>query len=350
MPKRKASDIYRSREAKIAGRVAWNVGKYLFKKGAKRGARYLQEGFKNYVAKRRRRYGRGSVARYLSHHRVRARNRSRRDRMDMKKVKCFINSRTALHTRRVRRSGTLSSLVNKAAYASDSTLGTLVSVEGSTASLRYFDPATNTIVTQSPGVGTYQRDICMSIHRKLKVRNNYQVPCHVQIWSCVPKDATSLSALSCFNSGMADQGNPDTASPRIYFTDSMDLKNIYNIQCLVNRRLMPGQEATAVSVAKRFDYTYAANDVHNLTYQKKQGGHNFVIRIVGEISHDTVQAEVSHNAAGIDWIFDGVVRIEYDAGKNLTDYSLDDNTPNAFTNSGVLTNRPIADNQGYSKQ
>lgn len=276
------------------------------------------------------------------------RNLSRQNRMDIKKMKCFINSRTAVHVHRVRRAEFTSSNVKEQARRSIETLGNLTSIEGALGNLRYFDPSSNTMVPLSAVSGTYSRDLCIQISRKLVVKNNYHVPCHVQVWSCTPKDATGVDVETAFTGGLVDQGNPSNSSPLVYISDSHDLKNIWKINCLVDRFLQPGQSAVARANTKRFDYTIATNDVHTAAYQKKQGGHTFLLRVVGTLGHDSGgTGEEGIMEGGVDWLFDGVLTAEYDAGKDVHDYSIDDTSTSAFTNIGRASSKPIAGQQGY---
>lgn len=268
-----------------------------------------------------------------------------------KKVKCFIKQHTAVHIHRHRRSGrVLISTVGQSNYQEFTCTGSLNGIESAAANLRYFDPGTNALVVADPTSGTYQRELCISITRRVQIRNNYQVPVYVQLWNCYPKDATSQSVASMFSSGLSDQMiTPNTVSPLMQLTDSLDLKNVWNCKMVVNRRLMPGQLAVGYGNNKMFEYTISTNDVHTLQYQKKQGGHIFFLRIVGEIQHDSGGLnEVGVGTAGVDWMCDAVVRFEYDAGKNLHEFSLDDTSASSFTGGGILSNNPVVDNQSYS--
>lgn len=320
--------------------VASNAAKYLFRQGYKRltGQADLRPAKRVRRGKRFRK----SVRQQRSY------NRSRKDRMDMKKIKCFINSRTATHTRRIRRSGTLTTAVGQQARVMLDNGGSLAQHELALANLRYFDSGTNNLVTISAVVGTYTRDICMSIARKIFLKNNYQIPVHVQVWSCYPKDATGTSVNSVYQNGVGDQANPLFNNPLSYFTDAVDVKNIWSVKCVVDRILQPGQTAVGRGNSPRFDYTIATNDAHTLEYQKKQGGHQFLIRIVGVLGHDSGGlAEVTTCAGGVDYVNDVVYKIEYDAGKDLHDISIDNTSGALFTTGGVVSQR-IVDNQNYS--
>lgn len=272
-----------------------------------------------------------------------------RNRRDIKKMKCFINNRTAEHTYRVRRTGTVRAGVNAVASEEISTLGHVPSIEGSAANLRYFDPATNALVTKDAASGTYSRDACLTIIRKLFVKNNYQVPCKVEVWTCRPKDATDVTPEVAFASGLADQGGASVTSPLMSYTDSRDLTNIWDISCCTKKVLNPGESTFCRVVDDRFDWTFHTNDADTAYYKKNQGGHVFVLRVYGTLGHDTaVSTEIGRMEGGIDWEFSGTVKWEYDAGKDLEDYSINDLGATAFTNSGVQSLKPISDNQSYS--
>jgi hypothetical protein len=278
---------------------------------------------------------------------------SKKNRMDMKQMKCFINQRTAIHIHRIRDTGSLvTSGVNNQARHNITCGGGISKHEAAAANLRYWNPQTNTLVGADPTIGTYSRDLCISISRKLLCRNNYQVPCHIQIWNCIPKTSVDVGDTpnSLWQNGLTDQmATPASNSPMMYISDVDDLKNLWQINCLVNRQIQPGQEVVATSVSERFDYTIATNDAHADEYQKRQGGHIFLMRITGVLQHDSGGvAEVALGRAGIDWMCDVTYKFEYDAGKDLHEYSIVDNSATGFTTAGVLSARPVVDNQSYS--
>lgn len=334
--------------------VLFNSGKAAFrgamrhygKRLANQAFRYATGSGKRKRLRARRLFGKRALYKVS---RVKAANRSRRNRMDMKKVKCFINARTATHVRRERGCTRIKCLDRQALVSEIVSGGNLTSIEAAAGNLRYFDANTNTLVTKNPMTGTYSRDICMSIVRRLTLRNNYQVPCKLQVWSCIPKDATSVTAHSAWLSGLVDQGGISSTSPLAYISDSRDLTDMYSIKKMVGKTLMPGQSAFVRQICPKFDYTISTNDHHVLEYQKRQGGHIFLIRVTGVIAHDSGGvAECLTTAAGVDVLIDITYKFEYDAGKNLEDYSIDDNTAASFTTSGVLSSRPVVDNQTYS--
>lgn len=221
------------------------------------------------------------------------------------------------------------------------------------ANLRYYDPAVpGTLVTANASTGTYTRQIHFkSVTQKLTVRNNYQVPCMVTIYAATPKEDTNISAVSFYSSGVADQtiGPMAVTSPLLYLTDIDLVRDNWNIRRVKQIFLQPGSQTYAFhATSKPFDYDPSNVDSHNLQFQKKYGAFQFIIRVEGPYGHDTAAAEATTLQAQVEMFVDTKFVITYDAGVNLTDFSEDNNASTTFTNGGVVSNKAVADNQGYS--
>jgi hypothetical protein len=256
-----------------------------------------------------------------------------------------MNQQTATHTHRQRVTARYAVGTKVAAVSETATGGTIADIETAMANLRFYDASTNTLVTVSAATGTYNRDISVSIYRKFIFKNNYLVPCKVQVFSCIPRDTSNISPLNLFNNGMGDQGNSDVTNALTYITDCEDLKAVFNVKALVNRVIMPGQTAMCRVATAPFKYTIATNDTHSAPYQRHQGGHVFLIRVTGTLGHDTVvTSEQGLVTAGVDAMLDVTYKFKYDAGKDLNDYSVND-ASDTFTNAGEVGNRPTAAKQ-----
>lgn len=224
-------------------------------------------------------------------------------------------------------------------------------LEACVANLRYYNPATpGTLTTANAATGTYTRDIHFeSIYHKLTVRNNYQTPCYVTIYSCTPKEDTNNTAPSWYSQGVADQTlSIATTSPLLYMSDIQQVTKAWNLKVVGKKRLEPGREMHAYHSSKPFNFNPDVVDVHSQSYQAKYRAHQFVLRVGGCIGHDTVAAEYLTQPAQVDTILERKAVITYDAGVNLDDYSEDNNASASFTNSGVVSNKPVADNQAFS--
>lgn len=331
-----------------AGAVVREVAKAAYK--------YATTSRRSVKRERKTSYRRRPANRAMSELRVRVQNRKRTSRKSamkrrMKKFECFVNQRTATHTRRVRRFESLLCLGGaRAAVENGAGTGSIAALEACMADLRAFDPSVNDLVSMNPAdpaKSGFTRDICMSVYRKILVKNNYQVPVRVKVYACRPRDATADLPGTLYVSGMTDQGAVPANNPLECFTDSEDLKAVWEVRSVSNKVLMPGQMTKASMSTGKFDYLITTNDEHTLPYQRKQGGFIWFVWITGLVGHDAANAAlVNTMQCGVDIQYDSVVRFEYDAGKNLNDFSYD--LGGSIINPGVCTNRPIADNQPYS--
>lgn len=221
-------------------------------------------------------------------------------------------------------------------------------------SLRYYDPSTpGTLVTADASTGTYTRQIHFAgISDKVTVRNNYQVPVHVILYSCTPKVDTSTNVLSFMNAGISDQvvtAGVSATSPLIYPTDFKSVVANWNVVRCKTRLLQPGQEFTCSKYFKAFDYDPSNVDTHALSFQKKYRAHQWCVRLVGVLGHDsTATGETTTLQGQVDTILDRKFQITYDAGVNLDDITIDNNATAGFTNLGIVSNRPMSEQQNYS--
>lgn len=229
----------------------------------------------------------------------------------------------------------------------------VTNVEASMAALRYYDPSLpGTLVTANAATGTYTRQVHFSqLYESVCVRNNYQVPAYVTLYLCTSKVDTDNSPTAFYSSGLADQysgTSPGTSSVLIHMSDIKQVTDNWTLKRMKHKLLEPGQQFSCFSAFRAFDYDPSNVDSHNLAYQKKYRGHCWVVRVEGAIAHDTVAAQYLKQQAQVDIYSQRTVKITYDAGVNLTDISVLDNQTSAFSNSGVVSNKPVSDNQAFS--
>lgn len=262
-----------------------------------------------------------------------------------------LKSDQATHTHRRRDVLQVGCNVNQVSNSlTDSTAtGTL---EAAMANLRYYNPsAPATLVTADASTGTYTRQVHFkSIFEKLTIRNNYQIPAMVTIWSCVPKADTNTSPSAFYSAAVTDQTiSMAVTSPLLYPTDMKIVRDNWTLKRVYSGKVEPGQQRVVKHYSKSFDYDPSNVDSHALAYQKKYGAHIFYIRVEGCIAHDSIASEYTTSQAGIDTFLDRKFVMTYDAGVNLDDFSEDNNAGTTFTNAGVVSNKPVSDNQSYSQ-
>lgn len=206
-------------------------------------------------------------------------------------------------------------------------------LEGALASLRYYDPGTNALVTNSGVSGSFSNTIYIaSVWTKCIMRNNYKVPVDITCYVVVPKKDTSINPETAYQQGLLDQKGPSNTSTLMYPTDSEQFNDLYTIKKKVHKILEPGKQCSISYSVGGFYYDPADYDAHALNYQKKYGSHLYLFRLQGVMSHDSVVTnEIGLCQSQVDCAVERKTVIQYDAGKKLNDFTLDDNY-DAFTN------------------
>lgn len=258
----------------------------------------------------------------------------------------FMNQQQAIHEHYVRYDGNLTSAPNLCSFQEFTAGGSITAIKVAMAGLRFYDPGTNALVTADASIGNYSRDVIVAIKRTMRCRNNGQVPVTCEIWSCTPRDATTKTVLDYYNSGLLDQGNPAGNSPFMKLTNSLDLRNTFACKRVKKKYLLPGQSCSAAKYHKAFDFNISTTSEHALAYQAKQGGHIWVVRIVGDIGHIPTDATaVGVMQGSVDVLYDTRFMFKYDAGKDLHDYSINDN---AEADASAVCSQRVTDNQIFS--
>lgn len=225
-------------------------------------------------------------------------------------------------------------------------------IETALAQCRYYDPSTpSALVTADGTTGSYQKEFLFTkCYGKVVCRNNYQVPCQVDIYICKSKEDTSLTPGTTFTNGITDVTNSLTASTnsQLYPTDSPQFNDIWAIESHVSKVLEPGQVCSVVTgKIPFFQYDPSIYDSHALLYQKKFHARVAFIRVRGVLGHDSIADQQGFLQAGIDIEIMHMFEIKYSAGADIKFIHVIDNA-STFTNGGLCSNMPVADNQAYS--
>lgn len=268
----------------------------------------------------------------------------------VKELKRIAESDMGTHTQRNRVTHPVLSIINQQNYLSVAS-STKTILEAVLAELRYYDPAIPGTLLQADGaVGSFQKEFYFSKnHSKITVRNNYQVPCMVSVYSMRPKSDTSIIPSTAFTQGLADVGNPDVLSPLLHLTDSIELTDLWRIEKSKRVKLEPGQQCVMTTTGKPFQYDPAFADAHTSAYQPRFNGHSWHVAVQGVVGHDTIADSQGVLAAGVDLVIDTMFMIKYAAGADINFLILNDES-GGFSNTGVVSNKPYTDNQGYSVQ
>lgn len=215
--------------------------------------------------------------------------------------------------------------------------------------LRYYDPSTpGTLIQASGATGSYKKDFMFkSLYANMCIRNNYQSPVKLSVYVVQPKTDTSIDSVTAFTNGLTDVGAPSSTSPMVFLTDSEQFKDLWKIVNSKNYNLRPGEMINYISSVKDIIYDPSLSDSQTESFQKKSKCRQFILRVEGIIAHDTSADQQGHISGGIDYSMDRTFKVVYDAGVDLKYIYLNDNL-DTFTNGGVVTCQPVADNIGYS--
>lgn len=234
----------------------------------------------------------------------------------------------------------------------DVPLNSLALTEQALATARFFDPSNPSVpISGSLVSGTYERDLLVKTYSKITIRNNYQTPCRMSAYVCVPKEDTSVSPSTALTNGLLDQGNPSPTSPFVYLTDSAQFRGKWKILKSKTKTMNGGDEVHLTYGAKEYNYSPALADAHALAYQSKYQGAVLVIAITGCICHDgTTSSLHALQQAGVDFFVEYKWETSYDSGgADFSDIVVDASNLDTIVTTGFTTNKPVADNLGYSQ-
>lgn len=229
---------------------------------------------------------------------------------------------------------------------------TVTNIETMLGNLYYFNPATNAWVNASGAASTKDIDFLIEkTYGKIVCRNNYQVPCLVSIYRVEPKSDTSIAPHTAYDNGLADNisGALTGTSALLYPTDSDQFVDLWRISASKKKILEPGQELHDSYSCKPYRYNPSDVDSQTDTYQRRYHSTSWLVFVEGMLGHDTaVATEQTLLAAGIDIQYDLKYVVKYTGGQNATIRTVSDSSDASFTNGGVVSLQPVADNLAYS--
>lgn len=269
----------------------------------------------------------------------------------VRKLQRTVNGNMATHSHRILNNYQYDTFQGSANFWSVPSTGSRSAIEVAATKLRYFDPGTNAMVTASAATGTYTRSVRVWLQDRIEICNNYRTACHVELYSCIPKVDTNDTPTVAYSQSMVDQGNPDAESVLVNFGDAKELKKMWTLKRVQSKWLNGGQTMVAFRRSKSFDYDFAVADEQTQEYQRRYGGHIWLIRVYGAIAHDNVSGVTQachYMEASVDVITQQHFNFFYDAGKNVREISIDESQMPASLTGATHSQRPRADNQVYS--
>ncbi len=191
-------------------------------------------------------------------------------------------------------------------------------VELSITNLKYFDPSAPTVLqTVDYNAGTFNKQILVQPKCTFLLRNNYRVPVMCELYICRVKSDTSQSPRAALVAGLTDVGNLADNDIQSKVSDSMILKDLWNVKKVYKGMLQAGSQKTFMHYEKPFSYDTSLADTHNLTYIKQFKSFSWLTRLEGVVGHNPSGSVQGKLEGGIDIIMDTQIIVKYDAGIDL---------------------------------
>lgn len=259
---------------------------------------------------------------------------------------CELDSGTLIY--RLNSTDKVSCAVNSQFMASK-TMNGKTAIENVLTNLKYYDPSNPaTLLTASGITGAFSKDFQFkNCYFQATCKNNYQVPCEVTIYAVQSKADTNIVATVAYTNGLTDVGAPSNTSVLVHITDSLQFTDLYNIKHSKKNYLQPGQQMEFGFGVNDFTYDPSLSDSHSNEFQKTFNDVQFVIRVQGQLSHDTVADEQGLSIACVDVLYEHKWEVRYVAGADIK-LVVASSGLNAPTNGFINSNKPISDNQAFS--
>lgn len=211
-------------------------------------------------------------------------------------------------------------------------------IEGYTDNLRFFDSSSNALETKDTTFIVQSHDVKFkNIHSKLTIKNNYSTPLHLKVYLCKVKGDNAAGVVAEYTNALTDTcvtAGADTETALMYLTDVERLRENWNIDCVIDKRLIHGAVASTSHGTGEFNYDPSHADYEADAYQSRYKSFLWVIRIQGEISHDSTNpaTEIGIGDVACDYFVENKAEIVYNAGGvQLNDYSFNEQRTTSFT-------------------
>lgn len=266
-------------------------------------------------------------------------------------IKCKLDATTGVAYRTKRDIGRVASSANAIGWVDAASFPIKFNTddaEEDLSFLQYYDPSNpGTLIVADGDSGLYNRRFCFDFVKSvLTVRNNYQVPCQVRLYTFLVKSDTNLTPIGCMNQIGDIPGNQSLTQFATRPSQVPLLQQLWRQYRLKTKTLWPGQSMSISYTCPRFEYDPQTTDTHADKYQKRAKSFAFLIGVSGVLGHSTDASQVGGLPGGVDWIITRKSKITYDAGSNIIVRNVSDNSDTIL--GAVVSNKPESAQQGFS--
>lgn len=218
---------------------------------------------------------------------------------------------------------------------------------------RFYDSNTNAFEQKDPETLTQKAQYLVSNWQIYgEIVNNYQVPVDVKVHYLRCKDNTSLTPLDILDADITDKflNFTDRNNMNINLSEGAQLGEYWGkVKGSTSTRLLPGQSMKVGMNRKPFMYDPSENDKSGQTYVVTARPMGLLIQVRGVLGHDTAAAEFGLLAAKVDYKLTVRCKVHYNSGgAQFKKIYIDNDADAAWTNGGVVSSMPVADNIQYS--
>lgn len=218
------------------------------------------------------------------------------------------------------------------------------------AAMRFFNPSAPTVlITADPSTATYAQEIeIMNIHSSVEFKNNYMVPAHVTVYTCVPRITTDTGPVATITASIADQStatSPVTAAALGLYPDDFEmLRDRWKILKTQSKVLRAGDSMHCSHNTGKYCFKPAEADLDADAYIKGVSV-TYLVRLHGAVAHSNA-SNWGRAQAAIDFVKTNRYKVEYDSGGvALEDISYTDSL--SFMATAYTGAVPIPDNVVY---
>lgn len=224
-------------------------------------------------------------------------------------------------------------------------------IESILARCKFFDPSTpGTLIEGSLAAGTFQRNVRFeNITSSVTFRNNYMTTIEATVYLCQVKDDTDLAPLTAWANGLSDGTNLTSIFDLGQYPSDYDVvKDLYKLKVAKKVILAPGESCSTFHKTGAFEYSPSTVDAHPVAYQTEYKSFDWLVVAKGCVGHDVGISSIANMPGGLDVSWTNVYKVKYDAGVNIRFTHVDNSNAASFPNGGVMSQKPIGENQAFS--
>lgn len=245
---------------------------------------------------------------------------------EVNNLKKKVSTLNTIYIKKYRSYGSLTASTNQTNYAV-TTLNSASVINGVIDSVKYFNPsAPSTLINVDLTAPTYQQKVSITkSYMRLTIRNNFSVPCFVDVYFVKCKKDTSIDPDTAISNALADMSNASLTASQVFPTDCHDFNDLWKIVKHKRYLMNPGKTVIFTGSCPSFDYDVSLSDSQTESYLRYMHGSQIMVRVEGMIAHGLASG-VGNMQCGVDYELRRHHTVEYSGGVATQYIEVEDNT------------------------